>query len=356
LIEAAGTTTNADLFRRAFDVSLLTGQEDRACAALKSAPGLSPAPPARIFCAARSGDWATANLALRTETSLGSLSPSDSELLARFLDPESVAGDMPEPQKPLTPLTWRIYDALGQTIPAAGLPLAFSHAELGPRAGWKAQIEAAERLARADVLAPNLLLGLYTDRVPAASGGVWDRADAFQRFDAALTKGDVAGVTATLPAAYAMMKSVELEVPFATLYADALAKLPLTGAAADMAYELGLLSPHYEILSQNPPPGQRQAFLAGLAAGNLAGLTAPDSMGRAIAPAFLGTDVPPDLADLARSGQTGQAILAAIARINTGVLGEDRAITEGLALLRGLGLESVARQVALDLMILERRG
>ena len=35
-----------------------------------------------------------------------------------------------------------------------------------------------------------------------------------------------------LPLAYARMKDVELEVPFATLYAEALAKLPLTGDAA----------------------------------------------------------------------------------------------------------------------------
>jgi hypothetical protein len=38
------------------------------------------------------------------------------------------------------------------------------------------------------------------------------------------------------------------------------------------------------------------------------------------------------------------------------VFGEDRAVTEGLALLRALGLESAARRTALELMILERRG
>ena len=67
------------------------------------------------------------------------------------------------------------------------LPLAFAHAELRDTAGWKSQIESAERLARAGVIAPNVLLGLYTERLPAASGGVWDRAAAFQRFESALT-------------------------------------------------------------------------------------------------------------------------------------------------------------------------
>lgn len=356
LIEAAGITANSDLFRRAFDVSLLTGQEDRACTALKSAPGIVPAPPARIFCAARTGAWDTASLTLQTESSLGGLSPLESDLLARFLDPESTTAPMPEPPKPLTPLIWRIYDALGQTIPTATLPLAFSYAELGPRAGWKAQIEAAERLARAGVLAPNLLLGVYTDRVPAASGGVWDRVDAFQRFDAAMVKNDPAMIAQTLPRAYQMMKTVELEVPFAALYGEALAKVTLTGEAGDMAYELGLLSPKAELLSETSDMGQRRQFLAGLARGDIAGLTPPDAMGRAIAPAFAEIALPDDLAALVSAKQVGQAILAAIDRINTGVLGEERAVTEGLALLRALGLETVARATALELMILERRG
>lgn len=354
LIEAVGITKNADLFRRAFDVSLLTGEEDRACRALKSAPHLSPAPPARIFCAARTGDWLTANLILRTETSLGGITSPEAEILARFLDPDS--GEMPPQPKPITPLKWRIFDALGETIPTATLPLAFSYAELSPRSGWKAQVEAAERLARADVLAPNQLLGLYTDRVPSASGGVWDRVDAFQRFDRAMARGDIAQITATLPQAYQMMKTVELEVSFAALYGEALSTLSLTGQAAAIAYELGLLSAQYERLSTTADTSQRQVFLAGLAQGNLAGLRAPDSMARAIAPAFLGYDLPNDLSALVENGYVGLAILAAIERINQGVLGEDRAITEGLALLRVLGLESVARRTGLELMILERRG
>lgn len=356
LIDAAGITANSDLFRRAFDVSLLTGQEDRACTALKSAPGIVPAPPARIFCAARMGAWSTASLTLQTESSLGGVSEIESDLLGRFLDPDSTTAPMPAPPKPLTPLIWRIYDALGQTIPTATLPLAFSYAELGPRAGWKSQIEAAERLARAGVLAPNLLLGVYTDRVPAASGGVWDRVDAFQRFDAAMAKGDAYLIAQTLPRAYQLMKTVELEVPFAALYGEALGKLALAGEAGEMAYELGLLSPKSELLSTTSDMGQRRQFLAGLARGDIATLVPPDSMGRAIAPAFTGTSLPDDLAAMVASKQVGQAILAAIDRINTGVLGEERAVTEGLALLRALGLESAARATALQLMILERRG
>ncbi|MDZ4136266.1 MAG: hypothetical protein U1D06_11855, partial [Paracoccaceae bacterium] len=65
LIDAAGGTS-AQIFRRSFDVAMLTGTEDRACATLRDAPELAPTFPARIFCLARSGDWNAAALTLRT--------------------------------------------------------------------------------------------------------------------------------------------------------------------------------------------------------------------------------------------------------------------------------------------------
>jgi hypothetical protein len=359
LIEAAGVTASPELFRRSFDVALLTGQEDKACEVLKSSPGLAPTLTARVFCLARSGDWNAAALTLRTAQALGTVGTEDDELLARFLDPDQFDGtELAPAPRPITPLVWRIYDALGGPVPTNTLAPAFAYADLSDHAGWKAQIEAAERLSAAGVIPPNLLLGLYTDRAPAASGGVWDRVDAFQRFDAALTKGDVATVEQRLPLAYARMKDVELEVPFATLYASALAKLPLTGDAARISYELGLISPEYERLAkQGAVSGEvRTAFLAGLATGSVQGITAPDSMARAIAPAFTDPQLTEDVAEMIKQRRVGEAMLQAMMRIESGVRGELVKVTEGLSILRKLGLEDAARRTALQLMLLERRG
>lgn len=358
LIEAAGPATNADLFRRAFDASLLMGEEDRACAKMRATRGLDIAAPARIFCAARAGDWSGAQLSLTTETALGRLDGQGAEILGRFLDPEAFDdSELPAPNPPITPLTWRIYDALGETLPTRPLPIAFAHAEISPRAGWKARAEAAERLASAGVLAPNQLLGIYTEEKPAASGGVWDRIAAFQALEAAMTAKDLAQIEQRLPAAYAAMKSVDLEVPFAALYGEALAKLPLRGAAGDMAFELGLLSPAYDLVAQNSQGQPERAFLAGLAQGDVTGTAATGELGRAVAAGFAPSpSLPPDLQAMVDSGAVGMSVLAAISRIQTGVLGEMRAVSEGLALLRALGLEGIARRTALELMILERRG
>lgn len=360
LLQASGAVVSADLFRRKFDVALLTGDEDQACAELQAAPGLAPTLTARVFCLARSGDWNAAALTLRTSQALGHVSPEEDALLSRFLDPDLYEGEaMLPPPKPVTPLILRIYEAIGEPLSTSTLPLAFAHADLDDRSGWKAQIEAAERLTRAGAISSNVLLGLYTQRAPAASGGVWDRTDAFQRFDAALAKGDVAAVGQRLPAAYEQMRAMELEVPFASLFAEPLGRLALSGDVEATAFEIGLLSSGYErfaTASALASSDQRTAFLSGLAKGSVKGLTAPDSMARAIAPAFDAPALSEEFKQLLDQRRLGEAILLAMIRINGGLQGDLQEVTAGLSLLRTVGLEDVARRTALQLMLLERRG
>ncbi|WP_430464094.1 hypothetical protein [Tabrizicola sp.] len=361
LLEAALPARTPELFRRSFDVALLTGHEDRACEALAEAPDLAPTLPTRVFCVARRGDWSAAALTLRTAQALGHISATEDVLLTRFLDAEAFEDEPPpSPPKPVTPLIWKLYEAIGEPLPSSTLPLAFAHADLSERAGWKAQVEAAERLARAGAISPNLMLGLFTQREPAASGGIWDRIDAFQRFEDALQAGDVAAVEQRLPLAYARMADAEIEVPFASLFAEDLARLPLKGDAARIAYDLGLLSPEFLRLSasRHAPQDLRGKFLAGLAQGKVQGLAPPDSMARAIQPAFDGREITlsADARLLLAQNRIGEALILAMARIETGLHGEMGKLTEGLALLRHLGLEDTARATALQLMLLERRG
>lgn len=355
---AASGSNSVALFRRAFDVALLTGNEDRACETLRARPNLSPTPQTRIFCLARSGDWDAAALTLRTGVALGQLNAQDEALMGRFLDPDLFEGEPPpDPPQPVTPLAWRMFEAIGEPLPTTTLPLAFAHAELGPNAGWKSQLEAVERLARAGVVAPNLLLGLYTERKPAASGGVWDRAAAFQDFDTAMTAGDPRAVAQALPIVWDQMIEAELEVPFAMLYGGALSKLPLTGDAACVAFRVGLLSPaSAEIAAASQCADASAPYLAGIAQGDVAGIIPPDSTARAIAPAFRNPDPGPELRALLDEDRPGEAILAAINRISMALRGDQRGVSQGLSLLRVAGLERVARQAALELMILERRG
>jgi hypothetical protein len=206
-------------------------------------------------------------------------------------------------------------------------------------------------------IAPNQLLGLYTERDPAASGGVWDRVAVFQDFDAALAAHDPLRVTATLAPAWAAMEAAQLEVPFAALYGEKLATVALQGDAARIAFRVGLLSPAYERLAAGRiTTDVAEVFLKGLAKGSVEGLVAPDSLGRAIAPAFVLAEPSPAALKMLDEGRLGEAILMAIDQVSMGVQGELRGVTDGLALLRHVGLEDVARRTALQLMLLERRG
>lgn len=357
LIDASGTM-DPPVFRRAFDIALLTGQEDRGCEMMRALPALAPTFPARIFCLARSGDWNAAALTLRTGQALGQIGADEDALLSRFLDPDLYEGEtVPPVPARVTPLTWRLFEAIGEPLSTRTLPLAFAHAELRETAGWKAQIEAAERLARVGAIPPNRLLGLYTERLPAASGGVWDRVDAVQRLDAALKAGDSAAVEKTLPAAWSAMTGAELEVPFALLFSDQLARFPLTGEAGRVAFDIGLLSPRYEAVARtHRPETPRTAFLIGLATGTIAGTVPQDSLGRAIAPAFLAPGVTPEFQTLLDQRRLGEGILIAMHQIERGLQGDLAQVTSGLAFLRHVGLEDVARRTALQLMLLERRG
>ncbi len=357
LIDAA-QDKSPEMFRRAFDVAMLTGTEDRRCEELQDNPVLAPTYPARIFCLARAGDWNGAALTLRVAQALGLVTEEEDALLSRFLDPDLYEGEPPlTPPHPVTPLAWRMLESIGEGLPTAGLPLAFSHAELRDTAGWKAQIEAAERLARAGVIDPNVLLGIYTARLPAASGGVWNRVEAFQRFETALAAGDPGAVARTIGPAWRQMVTADLELPFAILFAERIRRLPLTGEADALAFRLALLSPDYEAAAiRRETSDPMEKFLIGLARGSLQGVSPPSSMARLIAPAFQRPAPPAEIKALLDDNRLGEALLRAMDRIVRGLHGEGRLVTEGLSVLRQVGMDDVSRRLALQLMLLERRG
>lgn len=358
LLELAGEP-QPEPFRRWFDIALLTGQEDRACAVMRDSPRIAPTFPARIFCLARGGDWNAAALSLRTGETLGYIEPEMAELLARFLDPELFEGepDLPVPARP-SPLVLRLMEAIGQPMATTTLPLAFAQADLSANAGWKTRLEAGERLARTAAIEPNRLWGLYTERRAAASGGVWDRVRAVQAVDAAVTAQDAAAVAAALQPAWEAMVAVELEVPFASLYGESLAGMGLTGSAGSLAFRIGLLSEDFEaVAAGRSAEGPQEAFLIGLARGNSTAGLPGDQLGVAVRAAFRpGAHLADDFAGLIGERRIGEALLTAIDHVTEGARGDLRDVTDGLMLLRHVGLETVARRAALELLLLERRG
>jgi hypothetical protein len=357
LIEEAGATQSPARFARWFDTTLLTGDEERSCAVLNGAPQLSPDYAARIFCRMRGADYSAAALQFDGARALDLLEPAQVELLDRFLHPDLYedAPPLPGPTAP-DPLTFRLHESIGEPLPTTTLPRAFAHADLRDLAGWKAQLEAAERLARTRALSPNQLLGLYDARLPAASGGIWDRVAALQLFETALETGSGQAVSKTLPSAWQAMRAAHLEVAFADLFAPALAaQRDLDRPSQELAWRIGLLSDGYQAIADEGPSALPEgAFLAALAQGRAG--PASDPLEEALAEAFAAPATADDAlqARVAELG-LGQVLLEAIAGFHAGAHGDLGALARSLQQLRALGFEDTARRAALQLVLLEPR-
>lgn len=360
LIEQAGVATSPDHFDLWMQLSLLSGTEDRACKLLDQKPFLTSDYGTRILCAARAGKWENAALTLGSAQALDLLPEAKLNLLERFLNPElaEAAAALPPPRL-MDPLSFRLLEAMGEPQPTRNLPPAYAVADLRDIAGWKTQLEAAERLTRIGALPDNRFLGIYTAREPAASGGIWDRVEALQRFDTALASGSPDAVTKTLRAAWVAMQEAELEVSFATLYADALQRIELSGSIAQLRDRILLLSPLYESVATSqsaaPTDGTDMAFLTAIARGEAPDTTPDTLFANGIASAFQTPTPRAALIDKARNGALGLAILETIALLENGARGDTAALRDALSTLRALGLEDTARRASLQIMLLDDR-
>jgi hypothetical protein len=338
LLEQMDPTTDERLMQRYFDASLLHGTEDAPCAQLTAAPRLAPSYASRVFCTARSGDWKTASLMLGTARVLDVIPSETATMLERFLDPDLFENEpaLPRPQTP-DALGFRIFEALGQRLSTQNLPRVFANADLRDVAGWKAQLEASERLARSGALPANRLLGIYSERRPAASGSVWDRVSAVQRFETALRTGSADAVSKTLPTAWAQMRAAGLGDVFATLFAEQLLdRVEKPGVALDVV----LTSSLYESAAL----GAEADFLRSLSTGSPANPQSP--IETAITAGFSAA-LPPQA-----GVSLGAHLLDTLSALQDGVEGDMGQLSRAISSLRGVGLEDTARRSALQLLIL----
>lgn len=339
-----------DLFDYYFDAALLNGDADAPCKALGGDPSLSRDLARRIFCDVQSQNWDNAALTLATADAIGALQPVDVALLERFLDPELFEDSvLPTPPARPSVLQFRLYEAIGEDLPTTALPRAFAATDLGGDSGWKAQLDAAERLARIGAISENRLLGIYTSRIPSASGGIWDRVEAVQRLETALASGDPVAIIKQTRRAWLKMQEAGLEVPFATLFTEALMRLPSTGTDADLITRIALLSPSYEqaVARQTNDPALKT--MQSIAIGEPKSQST-EAITAAIVRSFSGEAVPQYLSDMSKDERLGEAILRAM---SLSASGDSSAIQNGLAFLRSVGLEDTARRTALQLVLLE---
>jgi len=253
-------------------------------------------------------------------------------------------------------------EAIGKAVAPWSLPLAYAQWDLRSRAGWKARIEAAERLARVGALPAPALMSTYATRRPAASGGVWERVSAMQAVTDALDTAAPRALARALPRAWSEMAAAGLLVPFAEVHGAAIAAQRPGRDAGPLAFRLGLLSPEYETVAQAASAQTTDPDLRVLI--DLArGLPATPPPGAsatmtAITSAFTET-LPPARGEWARLSDTdrrGEALLQALAIVARGAEADPATLGPALAHLRRLGCEETARRAALEILILGDTG
>ncbi|MDF3605504.1 hypothetical protein PE067_04675 [Paracoccus sp. DMF-8] len=361
LLQAAGPG-DPQRFRRLFDIALLSGDEARACEIMDKTPGIAPSFAARIFCLALGGDWAAAALVHAGAETLGQLDAETAMLMTHFLDDAYVdSSEMLPPPTTVTPLTFRLHEAIGQPLPANNLPLAFALSDLDNRGGWKAQLDAAERLARAAAIPASQLRDIYVAQKPAASGGVWDRAAAVQTLIAALGTRDRAAVAEALPPAYRVMNEAGLGNALADMVGAGTAMLELPGEAGVIAMCLALAAHQVqtiEILPEDATTSTAGWCLSPRATRNRrCPPPIPPARRPFLAPAFIGdarANLPESAARMIDENRRGEALLAAIADVDSGLEGNLVRAAGGLRTLRALGQGEIARQAAVELMLAPR--
>lgn len=152
------------------------------------------------------------------------------------------------------------------------------------------------------------------------------------------------------------MSRAGLQVPFARMFGAELTDLPLAPSAAQLAFKIGLLSKDYEEVAASDARSDlpRDVFARSVAMGVAADPRGLGPLAEAITLGFTLPQVPEPFAALVADNRLGEALLRALLLLQDGAQSDPGDIAAALALLRTNGLEAVARQTALQLMLMER--
>ncbi len=146
-----------------------------------------------------------------------------------------------------------------------------------------------------------------------------------------------------------------LEPAIATLFAEKLATLLFATDHASEVFRLSLLSPDYETYANTYEPKTPQdRFLIALARGDARQMHPETNLQRAIKDGFDNAAPDATAAQMLKDNRLGEVIFLAITKLHDGARGDLTQTSEGLRLLRQVGLEGPARQAALQMLVLRQ--
>ncbi len=341
-----------ELYKRWFDVGLLSQRAEPVCQATLQNMELAPSYAHRIFCLARDNRWFDAALTLQVGDTAGLIDPIDVELLEMFLDPELFDGDpAPLTHATLTPLRFVLHEALGQPRSVGILPLAYLHADLQNRVGWRDRLLATERLVQSQSFGPGMLDFVYSEANPAASGGIWDRVKHYQSLKKALHARDAERAAQALNQAVSALAATgllhSLAKQFEPQWLDAL----LTQDAQNMRFMMSALAADGKMTPALPPAiTPDQWFIRDLLSDqeNAHPVT---ELQRAIQSGLTQHHRARSAQDVASERRTGERVLRALELLELGGANHPGNLETVLAILIKADLARDARAIAVEVLV-----
>ena len=343
----------------ALDIAALTNRSAPACARLAARPGLSPGLAHTIWCKARHGEWQVAKLTLDTALALGQFDGVMGDHLLWFLDSEQFppTTELPMPD-PMDALAFALRESTGQTRPSGSLPLAWLDGDLTGNRTLRARLYAAEALARDGTLPASVLFAAYRAGTPAASGGIWGRAEAVQKMDAAIETGDMQEVLDALHRLDDELAPMGLRVAAAREFGASLGAIPVGEADNLMARYLLLDGRSAGARAWMPDPAplpDRIALAIQSTPPQALELPPPRSDRDVLAQAILDAFTDPADEPFA-PGTTGMRLLDALETLDAGSVVDSDDLRRALVLLRRAGQDRLARAIAVETLFLGERG
>ena len=340
------------LYKRWFDVGLLSQRAERVCQATLQNMELAPSYAHRVFCLARDGRWFDAALTLNVAQTLDLIDEMDVELLQRFLDPE-LFHDAPPPLTAdrLTPLRFVLYEALGEPRTTSTLPLAYLHADLQNRVGWRDRLEATERLVQSQAFGPGMLDFLYTEAKPAASGGIWDRVEAYQDLRQALLDKDSAQLDKALSEAMAVFGDTGLLYALAKQLTPYWSGVELDTESADMHFLLSAMAADGLATPTLPNSGSDTLVFISDILTNAATANPKSPLQAAIKRGLTEERQTLSLNGFATDRQKGESVLRALELLEVGGTNNPANVELVLAVLSDAGLQRDARAIAVEILV-----
>jgi hypothetical protein len=333
-----------------FDISLLSSNNFPACDPILQNTRNKDLQAELIYCYARKGDWLTAHLILKTEEVLGDLTKKEISLLDRYLEVDfdvNLNALLPPPEL-ITPLEYRLYEAIGEPIPAEYLPIQYSQSDLDGENGWRAQVIAAERLSLTGAIPGNQILGIYTNYRPGVSGGMWERVKAVSDLDEALETEK--NIDQYFQAAWKIFKKTDQLTIFAKLFGLRVFEKNLTPTSKKMAADLLLLTNNFKLTESY---WSLNDIRFGLTTGDFSRVLVSNETERTILKVFTDPSIPFLVEQKLNQGKLGEVILNSLLQFETGIEGNLKDFSESLSTLNLIGLGSTARRAALTHLVIK---